>query len=151
MIYLDEQKKEISGLCGHHNKPSPDNTFCVGLGLRPPFTEAPDNPTYVTAGSDARLKWNFLYLGGFRRVEIHYENTGWFVTLVWKYKEGKVVKNTNLPKSLTSRITIEGNATLVISKVNTEDTTRYQCEYFPLSGTTTTEIAVQLIVTGEPF
>ena len=66
-----------------------------------------------------------------------------------KDQGGSVLTNPNLPNSLTSRITIEGNATLVISAVNTGDSTRYKCAFVPLSGSTIEEGLVQLIVTGE--
>ena len=120
-------------------------------GLRSPFTEAPSDPTYVAAGSNARLKWNFIIQGSFRRVEIEYETSGSWTTLVSKDQGGSVATNPNLPNSLTSRITIEGNATLVISAVNTGDSTRYRCAFVPLSGSTAYEDLVQLIVTGEIY
>ena len=106
-------------------------------------------PTYFVAGSDARLKWNFIIQGSFKRIEIEYETSGSWVTLVTKDQAGSVATNPNLPNSLTSRITIEGNATLVISAVNTGDSTRYRCAFVPLSGTPIEEGLVQLIVTGE--
>ena len=119
-------------------------------GLRSPFTEVPSDPTFVATGSDARLKWNFIVQGSFKRVEIGYETSGSWVTLVTKDQAGSVATNPSLPNSLTSRITIEGNATLVISAVNTGDSTRYRCGFIPSSGTKIYEDQpVQLIVTGE--
>ena len=131
----------------HHNY----NASFVHQGLRSPFTEAPSDPTYVAAGSEARLKWDFIIQGSFKRVEIDYETSGSWTTLVSKDQGGKVATNPNLPNSLKSRITIEGNATLVISAVNTSDSTRYRCAFVPLSGSTVYEDLVQLIVTGEKF
>ena len=103
------------------------------------------------AGSVARLKWNYLIYGSFKRVEIGHDNltSGSWATILAKYKDGSVAKNPNLPNSLKSRITIEGNATLVISAVNTGDSTRYRCAFVPLSGSSIYEGLVQLIVTGE--
>ena len=119
-------------------------------GLRSPFTEVPSDPTFVATGSDARLKWNFIIQGSYRRVEIEYETSGSWTTLVSKDQDGSVATNPNLPNSLTSRITIEGNATLVISAVNTGDSTRYRCGFVPSSGSKIYEDQpVQLIVTGE--
>ena len=66
-----------------------------------------------------------------------------------KDQGGSVATNPSLPNSLTSRITIEGNATLVISAVNTGDSTKYKCAFVPLSGSRVEEGLVQLIVTGE--
>ena len=129
----------------HHNY----NAIFVHQGLRSPFTEVPIDPTYFAAGSDARLKWNFIIQGSFKRVEIEYETSGSWVTLVTKDQGGSVAKNPSLPNSLTSRITIEGNATLVISAVNTGDSTKYKCAFVPLSGSRVEEGLVQLIVTGE--
>ena len=72
--------------------------------------------------------------------------------MVSKDQAGPVATNPNLPNSLTSRITIERNATLVISAVNTGDSTRYRCAFVPSSGTKIYEDQlVQLIVTGEKF
>ena len=68
-----------------------------------------------------------------------------------KDQGGSVAKNPGLPNSLTSRITIEGNATLVISAVNTGDSTRYRCAFVPSSGSKIHEGVAQLIVTGEKF
>ena len=68
-----------------------------------------------------------------------------------KDQGGPVVTNPNLPNSLTSRVTIEGNATLVISAVNTGDSTRYRCAFVPSSGSNIYEGVAQLIVTGENF
>ena len=119
-------------------------------GLQSPFTEVPSDPTYVAAGSDARLKWNFIIQGSFKRVEIEYETSGSWTTLVSKDQGGSAATNPNLPNSLKSRITIEGNATLVISAVNTGDSTRYKCAFVPLSGSLIkAEGLLQLIVTGE--
>ena len=120
-------------------------------GLRSPFTEVPSDPTYVAAGSDVRLKWNFIIQGSFRRVEIQYETSGSWKILVKKDKDKPVATNPSLPNSLTSRITIEGNATLVISAVKTGDSTRYRCAFVPLSGSTVYEGLVQLTVTGKNF
>ena len=118
-------------------------------GLPSPFTEAPNNPTYVSVGADARLTWNYLIYGSFRRVEIEYETFGLWATLLWKKEDGSVGKHPNVPKNLRDRITIEGNATLVISAVDTGDSTRYRCAFVALSGPTIRGGLVQLIVTGK--
>ena len=68
-----------------------------------------------------------------------------------KDQGGSVATNPNLPNSLTSRVTIEGNATLVMSAVNTGDSTRYRCAFVPSSGFKIYEGVAQLIVTGENF
>ena len=117
------------------------------MGLPPPFTEAPSDPTYVAVASDARLKWEFSVPGSFQRVSIQYMKSSSLVTLADKYEGGTVVKNQQV--SLSSRITIEGNATLVISQVNTGDATKYSCTFYPSSGPPSQEVLVQLIVTGE--
>ena len=118
-------------------------------GLRTPFIEIPSDPTYAVAGSVARLKWNYLIYGSFKRVEIEQETSGSWTTILAKYKDGSVGKNPSLPNSLKNRSTIEGNATLVISAVNTGDGTRYRCAFVPLSGSSIYEGLVRLIVTGE--
>ena len=117
------------------------------MGLPPPFTEAPRDPTYVAAGSDARLKWEFSVPGSFDRVRMKYYTSGTFVPLADKYEDGRIAKNQQV--SLSSRITIEGNATLVISQVNTGDATKYSCTFYPSSGPQSQDVLVQLIVTGE--
>ena len=116
-------------------------------GLNPPFTEAPSDPTYVAAGSNARLKWNYDH-GNVDNVAIQYEKSGLFKGLVAKDSKGSVQVNPNEPKSLTDRVTFEGNATLVIKAVNTGDSTRYRCEFTPVGGGSTTEGPVRLIVAG---
>ena len=118
-------------------------------GLPSPFTEVPYNPTYVSVGADARLTWNYLIHGSFRRVEIEYMTFGLWATLLWKKEDGSVGKHPNVPKNLRDRITIEGNATLVISAVDTGDSTRYRCAFVALSGPTIRGGLVQLIVTGK--
>ena len=117
------------------------------MGLPPPFTEAPSDPTYAAAGSDARLKWEFSVPGSFDRVRMKYKESGTNVALADKYEGGRVAKNQQV--SLSSRITIEGNATLVISQVNTGDATKYSCTFYPSSGPQPQAVLVQLIVTGE--
>ena len=116
-------------------------------GLPPPFTEAPSDPTYAAAGSDARLKWEFSVPGSFDRVRMKYYKSGTFVPLADKYEDGRVAKNQQV--SLSSRITIEGNATLVISQVNTGDATKYSCTFYPSSGPPSQAVLVQLVVTGK--
>ena len=116
-------------------------------GLNPPFTEAPSDPTYVVAGSDARLKWNYDH-GNVDNVAIQYEKSGSFVALVAKDSKGSVQINPREPKSLTGRVTIEGKATLVIKAVNPGDSTRYRCRFTPVGGGLTTEGPVRLIVAG---
>ena len=99
------------------------------LDLRPPFTTAPSNPTYIVAGSDARLKWNYSY-GSVSRVDMQYHKSGRWVTILSKDNAGTVSINPALPASLKSRIKIEGNATLVISAVNTRDSTRCRWVFY---------------------
>ena len=117
------------------------------MGLPSPFTESPSDPTYVAVGSDARLKWEFSVPGSFDRVRIHYMKGNALVPLADKYEGGRIAKNQQV--SLSSRITIEGNATLVISQVNTGDATKYSCTFYPSSGPQSQDVLVQLIVTGE--
>ena len=117
------------------------------LGLRPPFTEAPNDPTYVVAGSDARLKWNYSH-GSVSRVDMQYHKSGRWVTILSKDNAGTVSINPALPASLKSRIRIEGNATLVILTVNTRDSTRYKCVFVPTSGPATEEDPIQLVAIG---
>ena len=117
-------------------------------GLRKlPFTEAPKDPTFVAAGKDARLKWNYDS-GDLKRIDMQYKKSGGWVTMLSKNKAGSVSVNSVLPASLKSRITIEGNATLVISAVNTGDSTKYKCIFVRTSGSLTEEGPIQLIVTG---
>ena len=125
------------------------NNFCTGFQLRTPFTAAPNDTTFVTSGSDATLEWNYLIHGSFSRVEILYELSGSWVRLVWKEKDGRVIKNADLPSNLTSRITIEGNATLVMLNVSIGDSGKYECRFVDSSGKTTTEVPVELVVKGE--
>ena len=85
-------------------------------------------------------------------MEIQYEKSGSFETLATKDMNGNVAKNPDLvilPSSLKSRITIEGNATLVLSAVNKRDSTRYRCVFVAKSGAVTQADAVQLILAGE--
>ena len=119
--------------------------------MPPPFTEVPSDPTFAAVGSIARLKWNFLIHGSFSHVRINYWKSDIHVPLMDKYKGGKIAKNPRIPSSFTNRITIEENATFVISTVNKGDATRYSCVFYPLSGPQSQEVPVQLIVTGEMF
>lgn len=125
--------------------------FFHNLGLNAPFIEAPSNPTYAVPGSNAILKWNFTVDASFKRVEIEYQDSGSFKLLVWKTKDGTVSKNpnVNLPNNLTSRITIEGTATFIISNFNAGDANEYRCRFVPFSGSPTTQGPVQLSVTGK--
>ena len=115
--------------------------------MNPPFTEAPSDPTYVVVGSDSRLEWNYDH-GNVENIAIQYKKSGSFVALVFKDSKGSVQVNPQEPKSLTDRITIERNATLVIKAVNTGDSTKYRCEFTPVGGGSTTEGPVRLIVAG---
>ena len=123
----------------------------LGFGLPYPFTEAPRDPTYVSTSSVAKLKWNFKIHGNFERVRIKFKKSGSFVPLMDKYENGRVVKSSFVPNNFTSRITIEGNATLVITKVSALDARRYSCAFYPLTGAQTQDVSAQLIVTGETF
>ena len=116
-------------------------------GLNPPFTEAPSDPTYVFAGSDARLKWNYDH-GNVDNVAIQYKKSGSFVPLVVKDNKGSVQVNPREPKNLTDRVTIEGNATFVIKAVNAGDSTRYRCRLTPVGKPPSTEGPVRLILAG---
>ena len=118
-------------------------------GLKVPFTEAPTNLTYVALGSVARLKWNFLIHGRFRRAEIQCKRGGTFKTLAVKEEDGTIQTNPLEPDSITKRITIEGNATLVISGVKAEDITEYKCVLVYLNTSTVQGGVTQLILTGE--
>ena len=120
---------------------------CLHQGLTPPFTKAPSDPTYVVVGSDARLEWNYDH-GNVENIAIEYEKSGSFVALVAKDSKGSVQVNPQEPKSLTDRVTIEGNATLVIKAVNTGDSTKYRCWFTPVGGGSRTEGPVRLIVAG---
>ena len=116
-------------------------------GLTAPFTEAPSDPTYVMAGSDARLKWNYDH-GNVDNVAIQYKKSGSFVPLVVKDNKGSVQVNPREPKNLTDRVTIEGNATFVIKAVNAGDSTRYRCRLTPVGKPPSTEGPVRLILAG---
>ena len=117
--------------------------------MKSPFTAAPSNPTYVKVGSNATMKWSFPIDANFKRVEIQLEKSGSLELLVWKTKDGKVSTIQNLPKNLTSRVTIKGSATFVISAVNRGDATKYVCTYVSQLGTKVIEDAVELIVAGK--
>ena len=122
--------------------------FSSTKGLKPPFTEAPSNQTYFEVGQNVTLKWSFPIDAKFKRVEMEHEKSGSLELLVWKTKDGTVSTNPNLPKILTSRVTIKGSATLVISAATTGDANKYVCSYFSQSGDKITEEPVELIATG---
>lgn len=94
------------------------------------------------------MKWNYFIYGSFTRVEIDSKKSGKLLTIILKNKDGKV----SLNSGVSSRFDIDGNATLVISAVETADSGSYRCGL--LRGSTTYfdgDGFVELIVTGKNF
>ena len=108
----------------------------------------PPDPSYARNGSNAKLVWDYS-------VDKQGELAGVIFSVLYKsaYKKilvkqnGIVVNPSETPFAYKGRVTMEGNASLVIKNVTPQDNTKFKCEIVPVSGQTI-EDTVQLIVTG---
>ena len=117
------------------------------VGLRPPFTEAPSSVVYAETGSTVNLVWNYDH-GSVKRISIQYMKSGTYVVLLLKESDGTVKTNPSEPASLTSRVTIKGNATFVIRNFTNNDSTKYRCGLKPTVGAEKLTDPVEIVVVG---
>lgn len=80
-------------------------------------------------------------------MDILRDDSGSWTWLLRKYSNGTVTINNELPTNFTSKVAIEGNATLVISNFSSSDTGKYECRLVQFERTTT-EAPVHLELAG---
>ena len=73
-----------------------------------------------------------------------------FVGMIAKTKDGAVLNLPNVPSAYKGRVSIKGNATLIIENVSPQDNTQFQCRLSAEPGAGRDHLSiVQLIVTGK--
>ncbi|XP_022807278.1 uncharacterized protein LOC111344318 isoform X2 [Stylophora pistillata] len=95
------------------------------------FTSRPPNPTYVNNGSTAKLVWDYsdpnnVVVGIAFSVLVTGKG---FKRMLFK-ENGVVQDHQDLPDAYRGRISMEGKATLVITKVTPKDNTMFRCLLF---------------------
>lgn len=95
------------------------------------FTVKPSNPTYVSNGSTAKLVWDYsdpnnVVVGIVFSVLVTGKG---FKRMLFK-ENGAVQDHKDLPDAYRGRISMEGKATLVITKVTPKDNTMFRCLLF---------------------
>ena len=115
------------------------------------FTMRPSDPSYVINGSTAKLVWDYSdpqkQLRGivFSVLTKSGSNTEprYFDMLV--KQNGVVQLSQDIPSAYQERVSIEGNATLVIDKITPKDSTQFKCT---LVASVFHKSTIQLIVAG---
>ncbi|XP_078379826.1 fibroblast growth factor receptor 1-A-like isoform X2 [Oculina patagonica] len=117
------------------------------------FTLKPPNPSYAKKGSDAKLVWDYSVdnkqaelAGIIYSVQV---SGGAFKEMLVQQSDGSVVNHPNIPSVYKGRVKVEGNASLVIVNVTSQDNTKFRCALVPTSGSEMSS-DVQLIVTEAP-
>lgn len=111
---------------------------------------SPSNPTYVNNGSTARLMWDYSDSNNELQAiifSVKMDGIGEkeFKRMMVK-QNGVVQEHKALPPVYKGRVRIEGNATLVIEKITSQDNTEFRCELLGSKGDRRS--LVQLIVAG---
>ena len=111
----------------------------------------PPSPTYARNGTDAQLVWNYSVDDKEKELEgiIFSVNTiNGFKRMLVQQKDGTVVQHGNIPPKYKGRVTMKGNATLVISNLSPQDSSTFNCELIPEDGQGQIQQSiVELIVT----
>ncbi|KAL9964811.1 hypothetical protein ACROYT_G028499 [Oculina patagonica] len=117
------------------------------------LTLEPSDPSYAKKGRDAKLVWDYSVdnkqaelSGIIYSVQV---SGGAFKEMLVQQNDGSVVNHPNIPAAYKGRVKVEGNATLVIVNVTSQDNTRFRCTLVPTSGLDISS-EVQLIVTEAP-
>lgn len=117
------------------------------------FTLEPPNPSYVRKGSNATLVWQYSVddkQAELQGIVFSVLNSNVFAGMVAKTKDGAVLNLPNIPSAYKGRVSIKGNATLIIENVSPQDNTRFQCRLSAEPGAGQDRLSiVQLIVTGK--
>ena len=123
--------------------------MCFQLGAVQ-FIMRPSDPSYVNNGSTAKLVWD--YSDPQKQVKgIVFSvltksdgaDTRFFDMLV--KQNGVVQLSQEIPSAYQRRVSIEGNATLLIEKITPKDSTQFKCK---LIASVDHESTIQLIVAG---
>ena len=117
------------------------------------FTLEPPNPSYVRKGSNATLVWQYSVddkQAELQGVVFSVLNSTVIAGMIAKTKDGVVLNLPNIPSAYKGRVSIKGNATLIIENVSPQDNTRFQCKLSAEPGAGQDHLSmVQLIVTGK--
>ena len=97
------------------------------------FTMRPPDPSYVNNGSTAKLVWDYSdpqkKLQGIKfsvLTKRDAEADPRFFDMLVK-QNGNVKPSQEIPSAYQGRVSIEGNATLVIDKITKKDNTQFKC------------------------
>ena len=124
--------------------------MCFQLAAVVQFTMRPSDPSYVNNGSTAKLVWDYSdpqkQLQGivFSVLAKSDSNRLQFFDMLIK-QNGDVQPSYEIPSAYQRRVSIEGNATLVIEKITPKDNTQFKCK---LIASVDHESIIQLIVAG---
>ena len=114
------------------------------------FTMRPSDPSYVNNGSTAKLVWDYSdpqkQLQGIVFSVLTKSDSGQlrFFDMLVK-QNGGVQPSQEIPSAYQGRVSIEGNATLLIEKITPKDNTKFKCK---LIASVDHESIIQLIVAG---
>ena len=126
--------------------------FSSASQVRAPFTQVPPDSTFVVHGSIANLTWNVSAEVNHSYVEFLRDYSGSWAWLLRKFNNATVITNNALPSNVTSKLSVEGSATLVISNFSSSDAGKYECRLVQPAEKTTTEAPVHLLLAGKsPF
>lgn len=119
------------------------------------FTRIPDNPTHVIKGDNATLVWEYSVDDRQKELQgilwsVADKVTGNPISMVIETKSGNRSYAGSIPEAYKGRVSIEGQATLIIQEVTLDDSIAFSCALRAELGSGALDISeeVNLIVTG---
>ena len=118
------------------------------------FLKEPESPIYAVEGNDVDIKWVYSEVNkttDLRSIiwRVLNKTTGQDLVLIVETVDGIVTVNPNVAAKYRNRVAKKEQATLVIKKVTSEDSTGFSCRLRSTQGTPSDATSrIQLVVTG---